>query len=76
MSVGATWDVVSPRVLGVVGFVFNYQMAYGTVLYFSNYLLNRLVHCSRLARPHAINIDSHPAPLNVYSVLVQCNGIV
>ena len=32
---------LSPRALGVVGLVFNYQMLYGTVLYFSNYCLNR-----------------------------------
>lgn len=40
LSFGATWDVVDPLVLGVVGIVFNYQMAYGTVIYFSNYCYN------------------------------------
>mmetsp|Transcript_13895 Transcript_13895/g.33275 ORF Transcript_13895/g.33275 Transcript_13895/m.33275 type:complete len:224 (+) Transcript_13895:92-763(+) len=43
LSVAVTWDVtawVSVRALGVVGLVVNYQMLYGTVLYFSNYCLN------------------------------------
>jgi len=30
-----------PRTVGVIGMIFNYQMLYGTVLYFASYRLNR-----------------------------------
>jgi len=44
---GVTWDVpgLSARALGVIGIVVNYQMLYGTVLYFSNYCYNRRGGC-------------------------------
>ena len=32
---------LSPKFIGAVGMVFNWQMLYGTLLYFGNYLLNR-----------------------------------
>ena len=35
-----TYTLMEARVLGVMGLVFNYQMWYGTVLYFSQYLYN------------------------------------
>jgi hypothetical protein len=40
---GVTWDVpgLSARALGVIGIMVNYQMLYGTILYFSNYCYNR-----------------------------------
>lgn len=47
LSVGMTWDVVPPRVLGAIALVANWQMLYGTVLYFSSYVHNRrYVGCS------------------------------
>ena len=62
LSYGATWDIpgVSARALGVVGLVFNYQMLYGTVLYFSNYCLNRYYE---------------KTPGSLVSVVVVANGI-
>ena len=42
LSYAATWNIpwLSARAIGVVGIIFNYQMLYGTVLYFCNYCLN------------------------------------
>jgi len=47
LSVGITrWPAIepiisaSPRMLGLLAVVVNYQMAYGTVLYFANYAYN------------------------------------
>jgi hypothetical protein len=43
LSAGMTFDVsglLSPRALGLLGFVANYQMLYGTVIYFSSYFHN------------------------------------
>ena len=39
LSYTATWNIpwLSARAIGVVGIIFNYQMLYGTVLYFCNY---------------------------------------
>ena len=45
MTVGATYDLsrygVSPLAYGLIGLIFNYQMMYGTVIYFSNYTYQR-----------------------------------
>ena len=45
MTVGATYDLsrfgVSPLAYGLIGLIFNYQMMYGTVIYFSNYAYQR-----------------------------------
>jgi hypothetical protein len=42
LHIGSVRDLgVSPLVYGLIGFVFNYQMMYGTVLYFSNYTYHR-----------------------------------
>lgn len=59
---GATYDIpgLSARALGVIGLVFNYQMLYGTVLYFSNYCLNRYYE---------------KTPWSLVSVVVVANGI-
>lgn len=38
---GATYHVLPARVLGVVGLLACYQMAYGTVIYFSSFVANR-----------------------------------
>ena len=42
LSYAATWNIpwLSARAIGIVGIIFNYQMLYGTVLYFCNYCLN------------------------------------
>eukprot|EP00037_Helgoeca_nana_P008131 m.72588 g.72588 ORF g.72588 m.72588 type:complete len:222 (-) comp18738_c0_seq1:226-891(-) len=39
-AIGMTWDVMPPRVLGLISFVVHYQEFYGTVIYFSQYLYN------------------------------------
>ena len=45
MTIGATYDLsrfgVSPLAYGLIGLIFNYQMMYGTVIYFSNYTYQR-----------------------------------
>jgi len=45
MTVGATYDLseygITPLVYGLIGLIFNYQMMYGTVIYFSNYAYQR-----------------------------------
>ncbi|HEY0138088.1 MAG TPA: hypothetical protein VGB85_28575 [Nannocystis sp.] len=38
---GMTFHVLSPRVLGVIGLLICYQMWYGTVVYFTSYVLNK-----------------------------------
>jgi hypothetical protein len=38
---GMTFDLVSPRVLGIVGLIACYQMWYGTLVYFFTYVFNR-----------------------------------
>lgn len=40
LGVGMTYDVLPARALGALGLVANWQMLYGTVLYFSQYCLN------------------------------------
>ena len=35
-----TWDVMSPRLFGLVCFVAHYQEFYGTVIYFCAYIYN------------------------------------
>jgi|TARA_B100001540_G_C15547247_1_gene524178 hypothetical protein len=61
LSVGATWDLanysplgLSNRALGVLGVVINYQMLYGTVLYFGNYCLN--AYYRKTAGPHVATV--------------------
>eukprot|EP00035_Acanthoeca_spectabilis_P037362 m.44832 g.44832 ORF g.44832 m.44832 type:complete len:223 (-) comp8575_c0_seq1:4209-4877(-) len=39
-AVGMTWDIMPPRILGLLGFVVHYQEFYGTVIYFCQYLYN------------------------------------
>ena len=45
MTVGATYDLseygISPLVYGLIGLIFNYQMMYGTIIYFSNFVYQR-----------------------------------
>lgn len=46
---GMTYELVPPRVLGLVTLLLNYQMWYGTLVYFTSYLFNkRYVGHSRL----------------------------
>eukprot|EP00038_Savillea_parva_P025704 m.49095 g.49095 ORF g.49095 m.49095 type:complete len:224 (+) comp7073_c0_seq1:95-766(+) len=39
-ALGMTWDILPPRVFGLVCFVAHYQEFYGTVIYFCQYLYN------------------------------------
>merc|ERR1712087_470457 len=52
LNVAMTFDAgLPPRVVGIVGIVFNYVMMHGTFLYFASYLLNRRYQgCSRAAQ--------------------------
>jgi hypothetical protein len=38
---GMTYDLLPPRVLGLVMLIINYQMWYGTLVYFVSYIYNR-----------------------------------
>lgn len=50
LSLGMTWDVVPPRALGAIALAANWQMMYGTFLYFSSYAYNaRYRGCSATA---------------------------
>lgn len=41
-ALGMTWDLgILPRLFGLIGFVYFWQMFYGTVLYFSSYFHNK-----------------------------------
>mmetsp|Transcript_8805 Transcript_8805/g.32462 ORF Transcript_8805/g.32462 Transcript_8805/m.32462 type:complete len:183 (+) Transcript_8805:121-669(+) len=40
MTVGLTWDIASARALGVLCMLANYQMMYGTIVYFAGYFHN------------------------------------
>ncbi len=38
---GMTFQILPARVLGIIGLVFSYQMLYGTLVYFSSFILNK-----------------------------------
>jgi len=60
-AVGMTSAVLSPRALGMVGLIFFYQMLYGTLLYFFQYVNNRRFDRSTRAQ--------------VWGIVVPANGI-
>lgn len=41
MLYGMTYEIVPARVLGIVGLLLNYQMWYGTLVYFGSYVFNK-----------------------------------
>jgi hypothetical protein len=49
-----TWPFLAPRMLGMVGLVFFYQMFYGTVVYFFQYTFNG--RYARAPLSHALGI--------------------
>jgi hypothetical protein len=53
-ALGMTWPFLAPRMLGMVGLVFFYQMFYGTVVYFFQYTFNG--RYARAPLSHALGI--------------------
>eukprot|EP00197_Chlamydomonas_leiostraca_P009167 CAMPEP_0202876214 /NCGR_PEP_ID=MMETSP1391-20130828/28660_1 /ASSEMBLY_ACC=CAM_ASM_000867 /TAXON_ID=1034604 /ORGANISM="Chlamydomonas leiostraca, Strain SAG 11-49" /LENGTH=180 /DNA_ID=CAMNT_0049558013 /DNA_START=33 /DNA_END=575 /DNA_ORIENTATION=+ len=40
LALSCTWDIMPAKTMGLVGIISNYQMLYGTVLYFFSYVIN------------------------------------
>jgi hypothetical protein len=68
-ALGMTWELMPARWLGMLGLISFYQMAYGTVIYFFQYVFNGRYHRSPRALVYGIVVPGASHLVHVHRAL-------